>query len=249
MQKINRKSSMPSLNRLSSHLRNANGQRYSCVCMALLLLGAASIAGCTGQANVDGSWQNDKAQKQTFSRVLIVGVSPDAGVRCDFEQFLATQVRSESTTAIVSCNVMSIKEPLSLESIERVIAEQHVDSVLATTLVAAEVGAAEGGQNDTRGDGYYKATGTGYATPYYGRYYGGFGAYGVPVIYGEFRTAPPITTVDGEVEIVTRLWATSDASMVYEMNTTAKNLQSRDSALAAITPPIADRLRRKGFIR
>jgi hypothetical protein len=78
---------------------------------------------------------------------------------------------------------------------------------------------------------------------------GGYGYYGVPVVYGEIREAAVINTVEGKVEILSMLYATSDASLVYEMTTTAHDLYSRDSGLSTITPPIAKRLQGAGLIR
>jgi len=210
---------------------------------ALLLLAAvAALPGCAQQVRVNGSWQDDVARDQAYTRVLVVGVSPDYNQRCAFETFLALQIRSESTTVITSCRAMSSKDPLTLENIERVIAEHQVDAVLATSLVASKIGAQEGGSSETRGDSYYKAVGIDYWSGYYG-------AYGMPVVYGEFQTAPPITTVTGEVEILTKVFETRGATLVYELNTKARDLESRESGLAIITGPIAERLRKDGLVR
>ena len=210
---------------------------------ALLLLAAvAALPGCAQQVRVNGSWQDDVARDQAYTRVLVVGVSPDYNQRCAFESFLALQIRSESTTVITSCRAMSSKDALTLENIERVIAEHQVDAVLATSLVASKIGAQEGGSSETRGDSYYKAVGIDYWSGYYG-------AYGMPVVYGEFQTAPPITTVTGEVEILTKVFETRGATLVYELNTKARDLESRESGLAIITGPIAERLRKDGLVR
>jgi len=208
----------------------------------VLLFSAAAFAGCAQQVRVNGSWQDDVARDQAYTRVLVVGVSPDYNQRCAFETFLALQIRSESTTVITSCRAMSSKDPLTLENIERVIAEHQVDAVLATSLVASKIGAQEGGSSETRGDSYYKAVGIDYWSGYYG-------AYGMPVVYGEFQTAPPITTVTGEVEILTKVFETRGATLVYELNTKARDLESRESGLAIITGPIAERLRKDGLVR
>lgn len=215
----------------------------------LFLAGTAALSGCAQTVGVQSDWQPDAARDQSFSRVLVVGVSPDYNQRCAFETFLASQIRSDETTAFTSCRALSSSEPLTRENIERAIAEHEADAVLATILVAAEVGAREGGTSETRGEGYYKATGYGYG--YFGRYgaYGGYGAYGVPVVYGEFRTAPPVTTVQGSVEIATGLFETTDATLVYELTTTARDLGSRADGLAEVSGAIADRLRRDGVVR
>jgi hypothetical protein len=64
--------------------------------------------------------------------------------------------------------------------------------MLATHLVTLKIIKQEGGGSETRGGGYFIATGSGYGTGVYG--------YTVPVIYGTYETAPTIETVDGEAE-------------------------------------------------
>jgi hypothetical protein len=223
---------------------------YTNTIALFLILSSVWLAGCERQVRVESSWQDNVPHNQSFTRILVVGISPDANIRCEFEHFLATQLRSESVAVILSCSKMSINDPLTIESIDKVVAEEQADAVLATILVASHIEAKEGGTNETRGDAYYKATGTGYATGYYGGYYGGgFGRYGVPVTYVEFQTAPPITTINGAVDITTKLFETSGGTQVYELITTAHDLHSRDQALAMVTAPIAERMRSDGLIK
>lgn len=214
-----------------------------------LIVSSAWLAGCERQVRVESSWQDNVPQNKSFERILVVGVSPNVNGRCDFEHFLATQIRSESVAAIPSCSAMSISDPLTIEAVDKAVEAEGVDGVLATILVASSVAAKDGGMNETRGDAYYKATGTGYASRYYGGYYGGFGRFGVPVTYVEFQTAPPITTINGEVELVSMLFETSGETPVYEMVTTAHDLQSSEQALAKVTAPIAETMRRDGLIQ
>ena len=212
----------------------------------LFLAGGALLAGCAGPVKVTSDWQGDRATGQAFERVLVVGVSPDHNTRCAFERFLANETRGQKPLMIPSCNEMKSDEELNLENVKRVVAAVKADGVLATSLVAAKTEAREGGTLETQGDAYYKATGYGYASPYYG---GGYGVYGIPVVYGEFKTAPPITTVEGEVEILTRLFETRGPSQVYEMTTNARDLDSRIDGLAEVTTSMADRLRKDGILR
>lgn len=217
----------------------------------LMLVSTAALSGCAQPVKVQGAWQDEAPRGQSYSRVLVVGVSPDYNQRCAFEGFLANQLRSEATTAFTSCRVLSSDEPLTRENVERAIAEHNADAVLATILVAAQVETKEGGTSETRGEGYYKATDFGYETRYYGMsgYYGMYGAYGVPVVYGEFRSAPPLTSTQGSVQVATGLYETEGATLVYELATTAQGLESRVGGLAEVTGPMADRLRQDGLIR
>ncbi len=218
----------------------------------LLLLVALVLGGCAGQARVKSSWQPDADREQSFRKVLVVGLSPNASVRCDFESFMTNQLR-QSIDAKSSCLYMKTTEPLTRENIERVIGEYQPDAVLTTSLVQSAVGAIEGGSRDTRGSGRYKATGRGYDDFGYGPYdgygyNGGYGPWGVPVVYVEFQTTPVVTSLEGEVTILSMLYEVENASLVYELTTRAKNLSSRDNALATITAPIAERLRRDGLV-
>jgi hypothetical protein len=208
----------------------------------LLLLGAASLHGCGSQPAAAGARPEGAPRDQAFTRVLVVGVTPHVNQRCGFEFFLASQITNESTKGIRSCDAVKEKNPLTLESIEAAIASQQADAVVATRLVAADWAAEEGRGRDERGGGMYKATDAGYETSYYG-------AYGIPVVYGEFQTAPSITTVTGEVRVVTKVYETRNATLVSTVETKAKNLESRDAALASIAEAIAKRLRREGLIR
>jgi hypothetical protein len=208
----------------------------------LLLAAAAALPGCAQQVRVNGSWQDDVARDQAYTRVLVVAVSPDVNQRCAFEQFLVVQIQGETTQAIASCRAMSLKDPLTIENIERVIETHRIDAVMVTSLIAARVGAQEGGSSETRDAVYFKPTGVDYWSGYYG-------VYGMPVVYGEFQTAPSVTTVQGEVEILTKVFDTRGATLVYQLNTKARDLESRESGLAIITGPIAEQLREDGLVR
>jgi hypothetical protein len=206
------------------------------------LIGAVLLSACAQQPRVKGEWQDGVQRKQSFTRVLIVGVSPHLNQRCQFEAFMASQLKSETVTAIRSCNAVTKQEPLTLESIEQAVASVQADAVLATSLVSREYEAKEGGSRDTRGSAMYKATDAGYATGYYG-------VYGVPVIYGEFETAAAITTLQDEVRVSSRFYETRDKTLLYTMDTHARNLESTDIALSDIAAAIANQLRRAGLTR
>ena len=117
---------------------------------------------------------------------------------------------------------------------------QFTELLLATSLIASTAKAKEGGSADARGGGYYKATGYDY---------GYWGAYGVPVVYGEFETAPSVFSISGTAELSSRLFETRDATIVYRLETRAKSFDSREMAIARITPAIADRLLKDGLVR
>ena len=153
---------------------------------------AVWLCGCSG-VSVKGAWQDGAPRNQTYTRLLVIGVSPDRDLRCAFESTFASQLTSASTTAISSCAKMNAKEPLTRENVERVAASVHADAVLATRLVSMHTGHGEGNSSDTRGDSMYKATDFAY------------GAYGMPVTYVDFQTAPPLTSITSSL----RRWTNS----------------------------------------
>ena len=203
---------------------------------------ATGMTGCAQRVAVDGNYGAEAGRQGGFANIMVVGVSPDVNQRCAFEQALAANLRSETVKATMSCSVMNTREPLTRESVEKGVAALGADAVLATSLVVSTAKVKEGGSADARGGGYYKATGIGYD-------YGYWGAYGVPVVYGEFETAPSVFSISGEVELSTRLFETRDAKLVYTLKTKAKDLASREMALAEITPAIVERLQRDGLVR
>jgi hypothetical protein len=203
---------------------------------ALLLLGAGCLAASASHASVKGAWSDNVAHDQSFSRVLVVGVSPDFNQRCAFEYSMAAKIRSANTVAIVSCDVMPAKTPLTRESIEAAVAAQNADAVLATSLLSQAWGTEDRGTRETRGTAQYKATDS---------YYGVYGT----VVAAEFQTSAPITTMTGEAHITSKLYETRGATVVYTVDTKVRRIESRSAALAEITPPIGKALRKDGLIR
>jgi len=206
---------------------------------SLLLLTTAVWLSACATVSVNSSWQAGAPRNKTFSKLLVVGVSPNRDLRCTYESIFASQLKSASTTVFTSCSLMATNQPFTRETVERAAASVHADAVLATRLVSATSGQGEGGSNDTRGDARYKATDFGY------------GAYGMPVTELEFQTAPPITSLTNSIHVVTKLYETSDAALLYTIDTKTKaqEVDSTEATLISITAPTADRLRREHLIR
>lgn len=207
----------------------------------LVLVITSCLAACTSTVKLDATWPEGPHHGAAFTNVLVIGVSPDRNVRCAFERALASKLRSKTVKATASCAAMAVDAVLNREAIEAVVKSISADAVIATRLVAVKAGAKEGGSADSRGGGYYKPVAYGYDAYY--------GVYGIPVVYGDFETAPSVFSVSGRVELNTDVYETRTATKVYRLDTQAKNLESRGMALAMITPRIAERLRDDGLVR
>lgn len=211
--------------------------------MLFTAMGAALFAGSVqAKTSVKGTWAEGASRDRSFTRVLVVGVSPSVNQRCAFEFFMASRLKSESVQAIASCNAVKEKMPLTLESIEQAVAATQADAVLATSLVGRQLTSQEGGSRDTRGNASYKATDAGMA-------YGYYGMYGVPVIYGEFVTAPAFEVAEGAAQVTSRFYQTADRKLLFTLDTSAKKLESTDAGLSEIASAIAAKLRKEKLTR
>jgi hypothetical protein len=201
-----------------------------------LLLSGAWLFVAPSHAQVKGAWSDNAARGQTFSRVLVVGISPDLNQRCPFERAMASKIRSADTVALVSCDVMPLKTELTRESIEAAVAAENADAVLTTSLISQSWDVKEGGTEDTRGGGIYKPVDS---------FYGVYGS----VVAVDFHASAPITTVQGSAQVTSKLYETRGATVVYSMDTKVRRIETRDEGLSAITTPIAKKLRKDGLIR
>jgi hypothetical protein len=208
-----------------------------------LLLGVHWQPAFAAEAKVRGSWADGASHDQTFTRVLVVAITPDVKMRCEFERFLAARLNGKSTKAVSTCDALTATEldPLTVESIKGAVEWLKADAVVATSLVAREWSQQEGGSRDTRGTANYKATDAGFATGYYG-------VYGVPVVYGDFVSTPPVDTLQAEARLTTKVYATRGPTVVYTLDTTVKSSEFRDRSFSGVTIPMADRLRKDGLI-
>lgn len=211
------------------------------------LCAAALLSACAGHVLVDGSWDKEAVSGPGYARILVVGLSPDYNTRCEFEWSMVSRLKSPATDAMPSCSRLKADAPLTREAIVEIVASTSADAVMTTELIDRSYQIKEGGGRDTRGTAGYKATDAGLAwvdSP-------GYGAYGVPVnvIYGEFVATPSLKTLSSKVSIRSTFYEAKQGSAVYTMTIRAGDLHARDSALATITPAIAERLRKDGVIR
>jgi len=205
----------------------------------LLFLGAAALsASVSASASVKGAWVDKAARGQPFSRIIVVGVSPNIDQRCPFERNLAQRIKSQSasTVAMASCDVVAEKNPLSRESIEAAVAAQNADAVIATSLISKEWDVKEGNGYDTRGSAQYKATDA---------YYGLYGT----VVAADFQTSSPVTMLNGGAHITSKVYETQGKTVVYTLDTSVKNVSSQEAGLIEITLPIGKRMKKDGLIR
>jgi hypothetical protein len=207
-----------------------------------VVVAALVLAACTGRPSVKSNWVDTASRSHTYSRLLVVGVSPDYTQRCNFEFWLVRDLRSENVPAEASCSYMTKEDPLNRDAIVRLVEAQHYDAVVATSLVSAAWKSKEGGTYDTRSTGSYKYVASGWDTGFYG-------LYGMPVDFYEFKTLPSITNARGQVHVLTKVFDTRDARLIYSIDIKARDIESSQLGLAMITPAIAEQLQRDRLVR
>src|SRR5687768_429784 len=124
---------------------NAVHPRAALRFVLLSVLGAGWLPAAPSDAQVKGEWADDESRDQSFSRVLVVGVSPDLNQRCAFERALVAILKTESTQAFVSCDVMPLRTELTRASIDAAVTAKNADAVLATSLISRSWDVKEGG--------------------------------------------------------------------------------------------------------
>jgi len=207
----------------------------------LTLLALACAAGCAGTSGSTTTWASG-APRDTYSRVLVVGVSASEDKRCMFEEFLADQLTSPSTQVIQSCNQATPVTPPTQESVARMAATTGADAVLATRLVGAQAAVQNDGSRDDRGGYYFKSEGMTDAI-------GPWGFYDLPVVYGQYENQPALKMLEGKFTVSSNFYDTQKAMLVTTLSTTVKDNDTTDNAIAAVAEAIADRVRRDGLVK
>jgi len=208
-----------------------------CGLLATAMLASAAEA----KTSVKGTWAEGAKRGQTFTTVVVVGVSPNVNQRCAFEFFMASRLKSDSVKVYRSCDLVQEKTPLTVESIEYAVTRAQADAVLATTLVARSLGEQKGSR-DTRGTAGYKAVGAGMEYSYWG-------TYSIPVVYGEFSSTPEFTVAEGQGLVESKFYSTQDKKLVYSLETQVKKVESTDAGLQEVASAIADKLRKEKLTR
>jgi hypothetical protein len=206
------------------------------------VLSACLVTGCASGGSSSTNWASGAPRGNTYSRVLVVGVTPSEDDRCMFENFLADQLTSPATQVIQSCDQATPVTPPTQESVAKMVAATGADAVLATRLVGAQAAVQNDGSRDDRGGYYFKAEGTADAV-------GPWGFYDLPVVYGQYENEPALSVLEGQLTVSSKFYATQSRSLVSTITTTVKDMDTSDNSIAAVAAAIANRLRSDHLVK
>ena len=214
---------------LSVHA-SAGRSRY----FRLLLLTVISLLwSCASSDRIVRTYQDPAFDGGPFAKILIVGVSPDNGIRRRFEDSLVTAINPNNTVAVSSLAVMGADEPVERESLLAAARETGSDAVLITRLLNAESntstqGGRAGVDTQRRGD--------------------------IPLAdffrydYVEYQD-PLTTSTVNTVSLTTDLFGVADETRVWSADSVSLDKASVYGLIDGSTGSISMQLTRNGFIR
>lgn len=132
---------------------------------AALLLLVVVTAACSRSRMVE-VWQDPEHLKPAYASVLVVAVTDNQDLRRTIENAFVQALRERGVTAVPDYEVLPAGAPLDRPTVERIVADAHLDAVLAVRIrdidkrtAGANAPAARYGDRSYAGDfyGYYRA--------------------------------------------------------------------------------------------
>jgi hypothetical protein len=180
------------------------------------------------------SWKNPQYSGPTFHRILVIGMSAKPGVRADFEDVLAKLVARDGVEAIPGNTILLRPEgtKLDLGYLKTQVKEFKIDAVIVSRLVKVD-------KNVTYipGQPYVPY-------PYYGSFYGYYGAV-YPVVY-----SPDYLREDTTVRVETNVYAVrgTDGELVWTGVSDTFNPSSADKVIDGLSKLVVKELQKAAIL-
>lgn len=184
-------------------------------------------------AKLQMSWKNPQFPGQKFQRLLVIGMSPNPGVRADFEDNLSAKLTREDLEVIPGNSILLRPEgaKVDIDYLKGQIREFKIDAVVVSRLVRV----------DTKITHVSAQT---YAVPYYGTLYGYYG-----VAYREVYS-PEYLREDKTVRVETNFYAATpaDGQLVWTGISDTFNPKSARKAIEDLAKLIAKELEKQTIL-
>ena len=206
-------------------------QRWTLV-IAVILAGATLANGKS--TKLVASWKNPQYSGPTFHRILVIGMSVKPGVRADFEDALSKLVARDGVEAIPGNTILLRPEgtKLDLDYLKTQVKEFKIDAVIVSRLVKVD-------KNVTYipGQPYVPY-------PYYGSFYGYYGAV-YPVVY-----SPDYLREDTTVRVETNVYAVrgTDGELVWTGVSDTFNPSSADKVIEGLSKLVVKELQKAAIL-
>jgi len=196
------------------------------VCLATLAYGKST--------KLIVSWKNPEYSGTRFHRILVLGMSAKPGVRADFEDALSALITQAGVEAVPGNTILLRPEgtKLDLNYLKTQVSAFKIDAVIVSRLVKVD-------KNITY------VPGTPYMPyPYYGSFYGYYGAL-YPVVY-----SPDYLREDTTVRVETNLYAVTsgEGQLVWTGTSDTFNPKSADKAISGLSKLIMKELQKAAIL-
>jgi hypothetical protein len=198
-----------------------------------VILAGATLANAKSTKLV-ASWKNPQYSGPTFHRILVIGMSAKPGVRADFEDVLSKLVARDGVEAIPGNTILLRPEgtKLDLGYLKTQVKEFKIDAVIVSRLVKVD-------KNVTYipGQPYVPY-------PYYGSFYGYYGAV-YPVVY-----SPDYLREDTTVRVETNVYAVrgTDGELVWTGVSDTFNPSSADKVIDGLSKLVVKELQKAAIL-
>ena len=198
-----------------------------------VILAGATLANAKSTKLV-ASWKNPQYSGPTFHRILVIGMSAKPGVRADFEDVLSKLVARDGVEAIPGNTILLRPEgtKLDLGYLKTQVKEFKIDAVIVSRLVKVD-------KNVTYipGQAYVPY-------PYYGSFYGYYGAV-YPVVY-----SPDYLREDTTVRVETNVYAVrgTDGELVWTGVSDTFNPSSADKVIDGLSKLVVKELQKAAIL-
>ena len=194
----------------------------------LLVLSGATLAHGKSTKLVT-SWKNPEFAGPRFQRILVLGMSAKPGVRADFEDALSKLVSRDGVEAVPGNTILLRPEgtTLDLNYLKTQVKTFKIDAVIVSRLVKVD-------KNIT----YIPGQPYMMPYPYYGTFYGYYGAL-YPVVY-----SPDYLREDTTVRVETNVYAVTsvEGQLVWTGTSDTFNPKSADKVIDALSKLIVKEL-------
>lgn len=180
------------------------------------------------------SWKNPEYSGQAFHRILVLGMSAKPGVRADFEDALSKLVTREGVEAIPGNTILLRPEgtKLDIDYLKSQVKTFKIDAVIVSRLVKVDKTITY-----VPGQPYMPY-------PYYGSFYGYYGAV-YPMVY-----TPDYLREDTTVRVETNVYAVTsgEGQLVWTGVSDTFNPKSADKVIAALSKLIMKELQKESIV-
>lgn len=202
--------------------------------VAALILLATSLASARSTKLV-ASWKNPAYPHTNFHKILVLGMSAKPGVRADFEDALSTLVGATGIETIPGNTILLRPEGthLELSYLKEQIKAFHVDGVVVSRLVKVD-----------KITTYIPGSAYVVPYPYYGSFYGYWGAVN-PVVY-----TPDYLSEETTVRVETNVYSIGDdeGSLVWTGVSDTFNPSSAHQVIEGLSKLLVKEFQKKSIL-